>query len=647
MATTTTIAVRIYDFLKEFPPFQSFKKTDLLFLCEQVVVRYVELRDTVFKEGDEAKPDFFVVREGAIRLTRMDTQGAGAQLYNLCDEGDIFGIRQLFGDDSYALTAMAAEDSLIYCIPIEAMKTMLEEYPKVIVFLANAYALNIRRDVHQTLQVSQNNGGNQNSPLQNEIYVSSIFTLDRVRKAVTCHAQSTLKAAAALMTERNVSSLVVVNEAQMPIGIFSDSTLRKVVARTHFDPKQSVEAVMTKPPACTKAGQTLADIQISMIRNKVRYLCITEDGTGQTPLIGIVSEHDLIIAHGRNPAVLIREINYANAAELVKIMERADDLLKSYVQREVAIPFVANILAEIHDALNIRAIQLVQHDMLLEGKDVPNVAFAWLLIGSAGRREQLLRTDQDSALLFADVPTEQYAATQAYFIELAQRVTHILNDCGFAYCKGDMMASNPQYCLSLGEWSAKFQQWVKHTNAESLLNCKIFFDFRPVFGNMNLFETLQTEVRSYFDKESIFLTMLARDSTLTAPPLSFFRNLIVERNGEHRNHLNIKNRALVLIADAVRTLALGARVAAVGTLDRLAQLADNDAPNAELFQDCATAYENLMRFRAINGLRTHSTGRYINPEALSKLDRLVLRQSFMPIEKLQDLVKLRFGVNAL
>ncbi len=636
-----SLSSRVADTLRRFEPFNQIQIADLLQLAEKVVIRYVGENDFVFKQNEMTTGSFFFIKEGSIRLTK--TSDDRVVLYNECDEGDCFGVRQLFSEDAYWFNAQAQEETLLYAIPLELMKSFLQKYPKATFFFAQVFTTNLRNVSEQIVQdvVAENTG---------EIHLSAIFSLEKVRKAVTCAPHISVKDAAQLMTTRRVSSLVVVDEHQKPCGVLSDSTLRRLVATGIYGIETPVEKMMTKPAACTKAGLSLADIQIQMIQKKVRFLCVTEDGTNQTTLQGVVSEHDLIIAHGNNPAVLFREIQYSNTSEeLKKIMQKVDFLLENYLNMEVSSHFVANLIAELNDALTRKAIEIAQQELDLQGVFAPEKAtFCWLTLGSGGRREQLLKTDQDSALIFSDVPKEDYEKTKNYFLQLAKRVTIILNESGFDFCIGDMMASNPSWCLSLSEWQKLFQEWMNQPNATSLLKYKIFFDYRPTFGDETLSEALTESIFTYIKGNSFFLIFMAKDAIENPPPLSFFRNLIVEKNGEHKNEFNIKARGMTPIADLVRVLTLGANLAKKNnTIQRLEALMELEPHNKALYANIAKSYEMLIKFRAKQGLKHHNTGKYINPNELDKLDRLLLRQSFQPIESLQELVKIRYSVDQL
>ncbi|MCB0643098.1 MAG: CBS domain-containing protein, partial [Phaeodactylibacter sp.] len=365
-----------------------------------------------------------------------------------------------------------------------------------------------------------------------------------------------------------------------------------------------VEALMSSPVITVPPAVTVADVQIQMVRHRIHHLCITEDGTAESPVVGVLSEHDLLVIQGNNPAILVREIQKSHTPrELAAIREKAEALLRKYIFQEVAIAFISTVMTEINDAITRRALEMAIAELEAAGRSLPDVPFCWMALGSLGREEQLLRTDQDNALVYADVPEAEEEAVNAYFLELAVKVTHTLDQAGFEYCPAEMMASNPQWCQSLSNWKDQFGRWIQQPDERAIMYCTIFFDYRPVYGDESLTEELSTHIFEAIEARSIFLNFLAKNALQNPPPLSFFRNFVVERGGEHKDEFDIKKRAMMPLADAARTLMLEKRIPTINnTFRRFDRLAELEPQNRELFQAASDAYEILMRYRSLKGL---------------------------------------------
>jgi CBS domain-containing protein len=446
------------------------------------------------------------------------------------------------------------------------------------------------------------------------------------------------------MSQQQVGSLVLTNEHQHPLGIITDKDLRNRVATGQVALDTAVREIMSLPVITASANIRVAEVQLLMVTHGIHHVCLTEDGSNQRPVTGIITEHDLLIVQGNNPAAFIREIKRAtHTKQLRDIADRAQHLLRQYIEQEVAIAYVARIMSAIHDAIIRRCIALTQEKLQLEGQTPPAIAFCWLSLGSEGREEQLLRTDQDSALIYDERSNEN---PRPYFGRLASGTTDMLAQVGFEYCPADMMASNPNWCRSLSEWKNQFRTWILEPDPKAIMLCTIFFDFRPVYGEPALAAELSHYILTVMAEEKIFLSFLAKNALENPPPLTFFRNIVVEKSGAHLNEFDIKGRAMMPLTDAARVLCLHNQISGIqNTTQRFQALAQHEPQNAPLFEQAAEVYEILMRFRTKQGLRQQDSGRFFQPEQLSKMDRILLRNSFRPILEIQSLLKVRFQLH--
>ena len=642
---SNSISTRIYDFLKNYPPFNLLDKEVLLRVSSQVVVQYYEPDQVIFQQDTGTGQYFFIVREGAVHLLKEE---AGEEiLVDECEEGDMFGVRPLLAEQTYAFKAVTREESLIYAIPIDVFSPILKENPKVTWYMAKnlaSYAGRTFANLHKGRIFLDHD-----KLIDNQFKLVEIQSLETSKEPVTCPPGVSIRDAAIVMSDYEVGSIIVVDGETRPLGIVTDRDLRKKVVTGLITASQSVSEVMSSPVVTVGPQVTVADVQIEMVRNRIHHLCVTEDGTPATKVLGVLSEHDLLVMQGNNPAVLVREcLRSRTAPDLREIRERSEKLLEKYIYQEVSIAFICNVMSEVNDTIIRRTIDLCMDKLAREGRRKPDTPFAWLTLGSGGREEQLLRTDQDSALVFADVPEGQYQEVRAYFLELAKSVTDWLNEIGFDYCPAEMMASNPLWCKSLSEWKRQFTNWILEPNEKNVQYCTIFIDYRPVYGDTSLADQLTAHIFEVVDANTAFLSFLAKNALENPPPLSFFRKFVVERSGEHKDEFDIKARAMMPLADAARVLILEAKQDKVNnTFRRFEKLAGMDENNRELFQAAADAYEILIRYRTLNGLKNKDTGRFFNLEEMSKMERLNLRNCFRPIRELQTLMTVRFRLDFL
>jgi len=636
----SVMPARIFEFLKDYPPFDFFEPTILTDMAKCVEVQNRSNGEIIFRQGENPGSFIYVVREGSVDLYREDD---GDQvLIDRCEEGRHFGLRSLLAKDVYALTAIAAEKTILYAIPEKIFRANAEGSPKVLLYIAANFATGLqwRRVIGKKADMSFTQG----RPASQAFQLLEIQSIERSKTPVVCTPTQSIREAANIMTFNAVGSIIAVDDKQCPVGILTDKDLRKKVATGIESIDSPVSFIMSSPVFTVHPSVTVADVQMEMVKRRISHLCLTEDGTDATPVVGMFTEHDLLILQGNNPAVFMREIKRAqHVSELLNILERADNLLKQYLQQEVAISYVASLFTEINDTLLKRLIRLAEGRLAAEGFSKPESGFCWLGLGSEGRKERLLHTDQDNALIFEDVPASRYEETKKYYLHLAKTVNDLLHSCGFVYCPGEMMAGNPKWCLSLSEWKMQFTEWIFEPKPLSILHCTVFFDFRPIYGFGLLIQELTTHILEIIEGQKIFFSHLAKSATETPPPLTFFRDILVERSGEHKNQFDIKWRVMTPLIDAARVLALQNRIIGISnTCQRFQKLARCEPANKELFEEAADAYEILMRLRTLQGLKNSNSGRYFDPAELSKMERIILRNIFRPIQELQSLMKTRF-----
>ncbi|NLP57478.1 DUF294 nucleotidyltransferase-like domain-containing protein [Lutibacter sp. B1] len=628
-----TIAERILDFLKDFPPFDVLEKEQLFKIAENVKVIHLEKDNFIFKQNEKPHLNFYVVKEGAIGLYR--TMDNDQILVDICDEGDLFGLRPLIQNDQYLMSAKANEESLLYAISVEILKEIIKTNDKINKFLIASFATNIKtpyankdRQLFDYEEISDSN-------------LSDIQTADYSKNPITCTKNTSIKEAAQIMSTKRVGSILIV-ENKNPIGIITDKDLRLKIATGLISIEAKVTEIMSSPVITFPINITTAEAQIAMLKHKVTHLCITKNGTPNSKLIGVLSEHDIVVLHGNNPSVLVKELKRSKNINTLKyIRNKTSNLLKSYIEQHIPITFISKIISEINDVITSKAIEFSIEEM----KSEPPVKFSWLALGSQGRKEQLLITDQDNAIVFEDVPEENYKTTKDYFIKLAKKITEKLNFVGYEYCPAEMMASNPKWCLSLNEWKNQFNTWITKPTEDAVMLCTIFFDYSVIYGDKNLVHKMSESIFKSIESYEIFLNFLGRNALRNPPPLGFFRQFLVENNGEHKDQFDIKSRALMPLVDAARLIALSHNLKDNNnTITRFEEIANAEPQNKDLYLNCADSFKILLHFRTKQGIENNSSGRYVNLNKLSKSEKLKLKGCFKPIKDIQDLLNIRYNL---
>jgi CBS domain-containing protein len=624
--------------LGQHAPFDRLEKDLLNKVASEVRIRYLEADEVVFEAGSALKPEFYVVVKGQVAITQEE--GGATVLVDVCDGGDIFGVRALLAGRSYLATAQAKEDTLLYVLPKTQLDQLVEEEPRVALFFAAGFAADLPqvKDANRLVAVREARRHDKRTrPTDDTRH------LEPVTDVLTCSPGTTIREAASLMGARNVGSILVVDDARRPIGIVTDSDLRGKVVAEGRDVDADIADIMSSPVLTIDGQATLSSMIAIVMRKHLHHFAVTEDGTPDTPVVGIVSEHDILKTQGSHPTVILSELDRAKTnARLRSLRDQAEDLLRQYLEDEVGMGFLSNMISEINDTLIRRAIRLSLQEM-----SEPPVPFCWLALGSEGREEQLLRTDQDNAILYAD-PDGNEEAVARFFLELGERVVEILVEAGFERCPGDVMASNPKWNQSLTGWKRDFTKWVREPENVAVMHTNIFFDFRPVWGDSSLAADLKTHIFECVEANRLFLAFLARSAVQNPPPLSFFRNMVVERSGEHRDAFDIKARAMMPLADAARILIYDFGIELYGsTAERWQAIGEANENLARLAGEAAMAYEILMRVRAMEGLSRGTSGRYVHIKDLNKLERQTLRNTFSVVKDVQLMLTSRYRIDFL
>lgn len=639
------IATRIAGFLQQFPPFPLLGNERLQALADKARVRYHKAGEILFKQGDAPGDSFFVVASGSVKL--ITERNEREELIDVCDEGDVFGVRPKFVGDTYVARAEFGEETILYELNWPLFSSWLGEIPGVALFFAAGFAGGlpvVREQLESGQAVRKALEGAQSTSTLNELHVPELN-----RKLVHCSPDTSIMLGASIMRDQQSPYLLVTDANQWPLGIVTDTDLRNRVVTGELNVDEAVSVLMSSPVICVSPDQTMAALLITMLRHKLHHLVVTENGRNDSKVLGVITDHDLLLSQGQSPAALVSAMKQTYDADgLRQLRDRADRLFQQWLEHDVRPRDVAAVATALNDALIEKWVQLSISAMKKEGWGPAPVAFAWLSLGSEGREEQIVRTDQDNALVYAQPVAGEEQKTAAWFLELGKRVTQGLEHCGFEYCPANMMASNPAWCLSLDAWMDQFAKWMHTPDPKSVMYTTIFFDYRVAAGDKRLAERLTDFIFGELQQEQLFLRWLAHNALRNPPPLGFFRNFLVEKAGVHHDSFDIKARAMMPLTDAARVLTLYHRLPGYNnTPQRFLRLAAKEPQHASLYEEAARAYEILMRYRAQQAYRKSDSGRYIDPQALSKIDRQLLRSAFQPISDLQELLEVRFQTNQL
>jgi CBS domain-containing protein len=638
---------KLVDFLRTVPPFHLLSNPTLEDLVRTLVIEYFPKGETILSPEGPPTQFLYIIRSGGVKIILREKKGdrdGDEKVFDFRDDGEFFGLISLLTDKPSPFKVVAEEDTLCYLIRKEILKKLLDDHPDVQIYFTGGPSKGYKQ-FGSVMSAPQ-------STERRELEVEQVLFTGRVREVMrtnvlTCPPEETVVGVARRMTTLGVGSAVVVDDEGIPTGIVTDRDFRSKILATGKLSNVPVMDIMSRPVQSILPDSFCFEAILAMITHKIKYLTVM-DGLN---LLGIVAEHDLMVSQGNNPVAVIKGIQQASTIEqVVAIRKNIDLAMRVILQHGGMAKDICELITTLNDHLTQKIIVLAEEAMVREGHGLPPVPYSWIALGSEGRREQTLRTDQDNAILFSDVPPEKEEEVQAYFLNLAEKVVSGLEMCGFPRCKGGIMAINPKWCQPYRVWTEYFRHWLVDFDypAEEILQTFIFFDFRPIYGQFDYAAGIQECIRDGLNTRRSFLRDMAETAVLHQPPLGFFKKLVVEKSGEHKNKLNLKLNGLTPLVDAIRTLALDQEIFETNTLDRLEGLVERGIlPQGEA-DDLRDAFNVIMLVRVRHHVDVISRGgepdNYVNPDELSIIQRTMLKEAFKAIDRLQSLLEMRYSI---
>ncbi len=621
----------LMEFLQKFPPFNQMDIAHLAFLVERCQLRFYAAGESIIKPSDGPVEHFFIVKQGRVVGERPHSARGGSETTFEITRGECFPLAALIGERATRTEHLAGEDSFCLLLPRTAFVRLFS--------LSSPFRDFALRGVSSLLDQV-----NQQAQMRAAESLGAQYSLDTrlaelaMRQPITCPPEMPLHQAVRLMHEQQVGSIVITNERQQPLGIFTLRDLRRAIAETRSDLEQPIGELMTPRPFHLPPGASAFDAALAMTERHIAHVCLVENGS----LCGVVSERDLFALQRVDLVHLARTIRHAGTLEtLVALRSEIRLLVDRMLAHGASSSQITQLITLLNDHMLCRVIELE-----LDAHGHPGVSFSWLCFGSEGRREQTLHTDQDNGILFQAASREEADAARRRLLPMARRINQDLAQCGFSLCPGKIMASNPELCLSQAEWSRRFAGFIREANPENLLGSSIFFDLRAVWGAPEGCEALRREVLAEVAQNSAFQRLMAENALRNRPPVGHFRDFVVARKGAEKDTLDLKVQGLTPFVDGARLLALAHDVAAVGTLERLQAL----MASGVIAEQDGAAYIEAYHFIQLTRLQQHQLqarqglafSNRLDPDQLNHLDRRILRESFRQAQRLQAQLSQRY-----
>jgi len=635
MPTPALINEATVAFLRVHAPFSRMAQADLEFISEHVRLAYFPVGSLIIDPASGVHVrDLHIIQRGHVRNYNAAVQGDDIVL----GPGECFPVASLSANSVNTRHFVAAQDVFCYQLAKEDFEELRARSAPFAQFCTKALASIVQQSLAQLRTQFSQRAAEQQTLLQ------PLKALVR-RTPVYCTSDTTIRDALGAMSREQVGTIAVVDIEQRPVGIFTLTDLMERVVLPGVDLEQPITDVMTPGPGVLDELANAQEALGVMAQRGYHQLVVTRENR----IAGIVSERDLFSLQRVSMRNVMQSIKTArNVGALKRAAQDIGMLTENLIAQGAAAQGLTHTISALNDAMTERVF-----DLLMPGADVADLAWCWLSLGSEGRREQTVATDQDNAIIF-DGDEDTISHDRARLLNFARSANEALAELGFPLCAGNIMASNRECCLSVDEWRAKFAGWVREPTPNALLNANIFFDFRPLFGSASLAERLRNWLIGITSDNRFFLRMMTANALQAEPPLGLIRTFRTDE-GENHGTIDLKTQGTRIFVDAARTLALGLGTPETNTAQRLwvtgrrLHVEDRHITVAtEAFQ-----FLQMLRLRAQRGEfidpqdeRGGDPARNrnrIDPYALNELDQRMLKESFRQSRELQRRLEQTFG----
>ncbi|MHA6323846.1 DUF294 nucleotidyltransferase-like domain-containing protein [Roseivivax sp. CAU 1753] len=593
----------ISEFLDQLQPYSELRVDDRAALAAKMREATYDAGDRVYSFGDTLE-GIYILRSGDIEV--RDEHGA---IVSLLGPRNTFGERGLARGGSAVTTAIARSGTRLLILPVEAFIQAREDHPALARFFDRSAAARPSRTPLSDLATSQ---------------VSQFMG----KVPLTADPATTAAEAARQMRDAHVSSLCVVDgDALIGIVTIRDLTARILAENAPTD--TPVDRIMSRDPRTLPPEALGSDVLHMMLELRIGHVPICDGDR----LVGIVTQTDLTRFQAISSAEIVAGIAQADSAsQMAETTARIPRLLTQLVSGHHPHEVTTRLITDIADAVTRRLLQLAEQQL-----GAPPVPYLWLACGSQGRQEQTGVSDQDNCLILSDDATP---AHDGYFADLARIVSDGLHECGYVYCPGDMMATNPRWRKPLATWRRYFRDWIDKPVPEAQMLASVMFDLRPIGGDVSLFDNLQEATLAMASKNSIFVSHMISNSLKHQPPLGMIRGFATIRRGEHKDRLDLKHSGVVPVTDLARVYALRGELRAVNTRARIVAARTAGIVSQGGGQDLLDAYDLIAETRLEHQCRQIREGQapdnYLSPAALSDFERAHLRDAFVVVKGLQS-----------
>ncbi len=628
------LAVASTGFLKKHAPFNKMKSAALQEFAQKAQLAFYPAGSTIVGPESGNVRFFYLIESGKVQARQAGEVTVTEYSILSLSPGESFPIGAVTAGRPSTNNYLAVEDTYCYQLPAEDFMVLMSTSPEFSLFCTQYIASLLNQSRQQLQQQFAQLASEQqtlNSPLSGV----------GARSPVSIAPETSVRSALETMSKARIGSLVIAGEDKRPVGIFTRSDLLDRVVLADLPQSAPISQAMSATPFMLEEQATAYDAMLAMATHGIRHVLVT-DAEGR--LTGVVSERDLFALQRVGLRQIRQTIEEAvNVEALQQSVIDVRQLSFNMLAQGIGAEQMTQFISALNDAITRRVLQLN-----LENHNFDGIEWAWLAFGSEGRDEQTFSTDQDNGIVFVCDDDDALEGLRQRFLAFAVEANRDLDRCGFPLCKGNIMASNPQWCLSLKEWKNQFSNWIRNPHPDALLNATIFFDFRPLFGKADLAEAMRKHLLAHTADNPMFLRSMAKNALDVEPPLGKIRDFLTDLEPGQPGKIDLKKYGSRIFVDVARIYALASGVHNTNSVQRLRIAAKRLSIRDEEINAVLEGLDFIQLLRLQHQYLEGEPGRQgdnlIDPDKLNELDRRILKESFRQARKLQTRLRLDYQV---
>ena len=613
------------EFLRRYAPFNRMAEETLRALVPKLALVHYAKDATILTTQSGPVAHLYIVQRGLVGSRPNNVE---ADPDRTLGPGDLFPVGALSAGGATTRIFHALQDTDCYALRRDDFLELRRTSPEFERYCTQAITEKLKQSLESLYSQYSQRAAEQ------QTLTRTLGELVR-GQPIACAANMPLIDALKLMADAKVRTIVALDAQGAPIGMFTLVDLLRRVVLPRRPLETPLAEVMSTPIVTLPASVTAYEALHVMAERGIRQIVVVEGGR----IRGVINERDLFALQRVSMRQVIEGLHSSDSIDKLKRAgEDIRQLTQNLLAQGVGAEPLTRTIASLNDALSRRAIELV-----LARHQLDDIDWCWLALGSEGRGEQTFATDQDNALLFSAADGEEAARLRERLLAFARDVNTSLDTLGFPLCTGNVMASNPDLCLSTEEWKAKFLAWIRAPTPQALLNANIVFDFRTLYGDTTLCDALREWLFAYTQANPVFLRLMVQNALAAEPPLGLIRTFLVDDEAEAKGTLDLKARGTRIFVDCARVFALAHGIPETGTAARI-RLAGARLHVEQKHVDATVEAFHFLQFLRLRQQDTTARGgpNRIDPYALHDVDQRMLKEALRQAKQLQERLRVTY-----